>query len=171
MESTITFNVTVAVVETCLIKLITRKIKNKKFKVRKINFIVSFRLKKATQIAKVKKIEILINVFFSFFNDKVAKKKIAIIEQEKDKFRYFFGKTGKKNTMRIVKKSNEPLAKVDSILFSLVENILVILSTIVIFISIKFILSIVFNNNLVFIFLHFDGLSINLSSIIRQSTF
>lgn len=87
IASTITLTVTVDVDETCLIKLRTRKIKKKKLRARKIIFIISNLLKKATHSANVKKTEILIKEFLSFLRDKKAKKKMPVIATEKSKLR------------------------------------------------------------------------------------
>jgi len=70
-----------------LIKLMTRNIKNRKLRPRKTIFNISNLLKKATQIANVKKMETLIKDFLSFLRDKTAKKKMPVKEMEKSKLR------------------------------------------------------------------------------------
>jgi hypothetical protein len=105
-----------------LIKLATRNIKKKKLRTLKTIFTISNSLKKATQIANVKKTETLIKDFFSFLRDKTAKKKIPVIEKVKSRFRFFIGKTGTTKIVITVKNNKNPFAKADLFFLPSVEN-------------------------------------------------
>jgi hypothetical protein len=105
-----------------LIKLATRNIKKKKLRTLKTIFTISNSLKKATQIANVKKTETLIKDFFSFLRDKTAKKKIPVIEKVKSRFRFIIEKTGTTKIVRTVKNNKNPFAKADLFFLPSVEN-------------------------------------------------